>query len=283
MRMAFLSMVIATFVFNSSAGAQNIGAPKTGNPNTVIATINGIEIRMSRLEQALDAYANDLGQLDPKSFYFAVLDRIIDQELAAQAAVKSGIADDPAIKAEVANAQSSILAGAHLNHVASKATSDSELLRRYEEMKKSGVKSVRARHILVKTSEEAEDLITQLQNGADFGELAKAYSVGPSGPSGGDLGFFGPGQMVKPFQDAAFSLEKGAHTISPVKTRFGFHVIKVEDIRSESPPPFEQAKQQLVQEARTQAMIKELEVLHSASEIRRFAPDGSEVGPNKNP
>lgn len=122
--------------------------------------------------------------------------------------MKSGIADDPAIKAEVANAQSSILAGAHLNHVASKATSDSELLRRYEEMKKSGVKSVRARHILVKTSEEAEDLITQLQNGADFGELAKAYSVGPSGPSGGDLGFFGPGQMVKPFQDAAFSLEK---------------------------------------------------------------------------
>jgi peptidyl-prolyl cis-trans isomerase C len=281
MRLILLAGAFAGLIFQHSASAQTKSLGISDNPNNIAAKINGFEINMSRVDQALDAYANDLGQLDPKSFYFSVLERIIDQELAAQAAVSAGIADDPRVKAELDQARSTVLAGAYLTKIASEASSETELLRRYEALKKVGVKSVSARHILVKTEKEAEDIIQKLEEGAAFEELAKAFSVGPSGPRGGDLGFFGPGQMVQPFQEAAFALEVGSHTKTPVKTRFGFHVIKVEDIRSEPPPPFEQAKQKLSQEARTQAMIKELERLHSEAKIQLFSPDGSEVKPTQ--
>lgn len=88
---------------------------------------------------------------------------------------------------------------------------------------------VRASHILVKTEGEAVDLLNQIKSGKDFGELAKKHSTCPSGKKGGDLGYFKKGQMVKAFEDAAFSMEKGQFTQTPVKTQFGYHIIKVTD------------------------------------------------------
>ena len=104
---------------------------------------------------------------------------------------------------------------------------------------------VRARHILVKEEAEALDIIKELDGGADFAELAKSKSTGPSGPKGGDLGYFGPGQMVPPFEAAAFALEKGDYTKKPVKTQFGWHVIQVEDKRDVAKPTLDQVKDQL--------------------------------------
>ncbi|MEO0547813.1 MAG: peptidylprolyl isomerase, partial [Pseudomonadota bacterium] len=106
---------------------------------------------------------------------------------------------------------------------------------------------VSARHILVKTEEEAKSIIAELDGGADFVELAKTKSTGPSGPKGGELGFFGKGRMVPEFETAAFALEKGAYTKEPVKSQFGYHVIRVDDKRDKPLPSYEASKQQLRQ------------------------------------
>ena len=106
---------------------------------------------------------------------------------------------------------------------------------------------VHARHILVKTEDEAKDVIKQLDAGKDFAELAKEKSTDPNKDDGGDLGYFTRGRMVKEFEDAAFSLEKGTYSKTPVKTDFGYHVIKVEDKRDAPPPPFEQVQDQVRQ------------------------------------
>ena len=118
---------------------------------------------------------------------------------------------------------------------------------------------VSARHILVKTEEEAKVIIKDLEAGKDFIELAKEKSTGPSGPNGGDLGFFGPGRMVPEFEQAAFKLEKGAFTKEPVKTQFGFHIIRVDEKRDQPKPTYEQSKQQIRQLMLTEAYGKAIE------------------------
>jgi peptidyl-prolyl cis-trans isomerase C len=135
-----------------------------------------------------------------------------------------------------------------------------------------------ARHILVKTEDEAKGLITQLNDGADFAELAQAHSTGPTGKKGGDLGWFGAGQMVKPFSDAVAALEKGAVTQSPVNTQFGWHVIKLEDKRSKEPPAFETVQQQLtVDEQRRQLSeyVNELSQKASVQVNEKFSKAGA--------
>ncbi|MGD2112724.1 MAG: peptidylprolyl isomerase, partial [Gammaproteobacteria bacterium] len=106
-------------------------------------------------------------------------------------------------------------------------------------------KEYKARHILVETEDEAKDIITRLDDGVDFSELAKEKSTGPSGPSGGELGWFGAGQMVKPFADAAAAMEKGTYSKTPVQTEFGWHVIMLDDMRDSTPPPFDDVKERL--------------------------------------
>ena len=142
---------------------------------------------------------------------------------------------------------------------------------------------VSARHILVKTEEEAKAIIKELESGADFAELAKSNSTGPSGPKGGDLGEFGKGQMVPAFEAAAFALEPGAFTKSPVQTQFGFHVIKVEKRIDQPLPTFEQSKNQLQQllltEAYTESVKSGREKLGVKLAGRKPEAARSEVGP----
>jgi len=119
----------------------------------------------------------------------------------------------------------------------------------------------KARHILVETQSTAVDLISQLDGGADFQELAKENSTGPSGPSGGDLGWFASNQMVKPFSDAVIALENGAYTESPVQTEFGWHVILREDSRNNEPPPLDSVRdtiKQNVEQTKFQNFLEEL-------------------------
>ena len=122
---------------------------------------------------------------------------------------------------------------------------------------------VSARHILLETEEAAKEVIAELDGGADFAELAKTKSTGPSGPSGGDRGYLGKGRMVPEFEAAAFALEKGAHSAEPVKTQFGWHVIKKEDERESQPPSYDQVKDQIRQLV---AQEKYLELIKVARE-----------------
>ena len=140
--------------------------------------------------------------------------------------------------------------------------SDEELKKRHEERIAGGAnREYKARHILLKTEDEAKAVVAQLDEGADFSELARSKSTGPSGPSGGDLGWFEPSKMVKPFSDAVMAMEDGTHSRQPVQTQFGWHVILREESRELPVSKFEDAKQSLLAEAQQKTLqdyIREL-------------------------
>jgi peptidyl-prolyl cis-trans isomerase C len=146
--------------------------------------------------------------------------------------------------------------------LAKNQATEEEILAQYEsQVKLAPPLQFKARHILVDTQAAAVDLIAQLEDGSDFEELAKTHSTGPSGSSGGDLGWFSPEQMVKPFSDAVQALEDGAYTSEPVQTQFGWHVILREDSRTNEPPTLESVRQvikQSIEQTKLQQYIEEL-------------------------
>ena len=138
-----------------------------------------------------------------------------------------------------------------------------------------------ARHILVEKEDDAKAIIAALDKGADFATLAKEKSTDPAKDNGGDLGFFSREDMVPEFADAAFKLQKGEYTKTPVHSQFGWHVIKVEDRRTAAPPSFEDSKQQLTNELAREVIGAKIKDLRSGAKIEMFALDGSPL-PAKN-
>ncbi|MBL4908280.1 MAG: peptidylprolyl isomerase [Sneathiella sp.] len=132
---------------------------------------------------------------------------------------------------------------------------------------------VHARHILLKEELQANDIIKKLDDGGDFVELAKEFSTGPSGPQGGDLGFFAKARMVPEFAEAAFKLEKGKYTSAPVKTQFGWHIIKLEDRRNTQPPSFDEMKKQLSETVSSATVTTLIENLKSTAQISIVTPE----------
>lgn len=266
---------IAMAAMLASAGLAGLpAAAQTAADSNPAAIVNGEPIERARMTRALEAYGRDLQQLSPEAYYRAILNRMIDQELAARAAAAQGLENDPKVQANLAEARANVLASAYLQKLAEEATTEAALQAAYDKVAAEGLKQISARHILVKTEEEAKDVITALDGGAEFAALAQERSVGPSASNGGDLGFFGRSQMVPPFAEAAFSTPKGEYTKEPVETQFGWHVIKVEDIRDQAPPPYEVAKPQIAEQARTNAMIGGLDALRESAQIERFGPNG---------
>ena len=176
-----------------------------------------------------------------------LIERVIEQQLIANAARKKGLHETPAYKGRIASIERSLLNEAYMSRVRKLEITEAKIRDLYQKSIALQPKrtEVRARHILVNTKTEAMKVISQLQGGADFSKLAKEKSTGPSGKNGGDLGYFGPGQMVPPFAKAAFALNKGQFTREPVKTQFGYHVIKVEDRRVSGKATYKDASQNI--------------------------------------
>lgn len=204
-------------------------------------------------EGDLNLAAVDLGEqfakLPPEQRKLAVLSALIDIKSLAQEAEKAKIGDDPVVKSRIAFLRERALHNAYFERQGVEGIKDEELKARYdaEIAKITPIEEVHARHILVKTKEEADAVIKELEGGADFMTLAASKSSGPSGPEGGDLGFFGPGQMVPPFEKAAFALAVGTYTKEPVETQFGWHVIEVTEKRPQPQPSFDDVKDQVRQ------------------------------------
>jgi peptidyl-prolyl cis-trans isomerase C len=178
------------------------------------------------------------------------------------------LADDPTVKAQIELQTRGILVQAvAADYLSKNPATDAEILAEYEQqMQLAPAKQFKARHILVESQAAATGLIAQLDDGADFAELAKANSTGPTGPNGGDLGWFSPEQMVKPFSDAVAALENGAHTSAPVQTQFGWHVILREDARDNQPPTLESVRpviKQRIEQTRFQGYIEQLRTEYS--------------------
>jgi peptidyl-prolyl cis-trans isomerase C len=198
----------------------------------------------------------------------AVLNELISLELMRQESVSKGLNALPMVVAALDQQERTALAGAAIkDFMNSNPVSDEAAQELYDAQVGKSAKEFNARHILVETEDEAKAVIAQLDKGSDFSELAKEKSTGPSGSSGGKLGWFGAGQMVAPFSEAAAKLNKGEYTKEPVQTQFGWHVIILDDTRESTPPPFEDVKDRLKMLLANQQLQQHVEELKNSATI----------------
>lgn len=202
-----------------------------------LATVNGTAITSDKIDDYLSALPIQLDEARMKEVRRAILDRLIEQALVTQAAAKMNVEKTPAYQQELAMLKQELIFKHTINSRLQKTVTDKAVADHYEKIKADyAAPAISAKHILVKEKSEAEAVIAKLGKGAKFDDLVKEYSVGPTGPNGGDLGWFTAGEMVKPFADAAFAMKKGDYSKTPVKTDFGWHVIWVTD-RNENHVP----------------------------------------------
>lgn len=252
----------------------------------VVATVNGEEIRGSDVAMLFSSLPAQYRQSTIDTIYPRLVESLVDRKQLAQAARREGLADTAEVKRRLAYFTDETLQNAFFAHRVEAKLTEERLRAAYETMiaARQPDVEVRARHILLEGEEDAKAVIAELEAGADFAELAKRKSTGPSGANGGDLGYFTQAKMVPAFAQAAFALEPGAITTAPVETRFGWHVIKVEDRRETPPPSFEEV-QTTIRDQQARQLISELTAsLRAAAEVRRFGPDGEEIAasPSKN-
>lgn len=264
---ALLSLAGCDQMQSSLNTTESGSKPDTAVTGDIIATVNGSPIT----QQVLDVYRQQRAAKGIKpdtSDDAAVLNELVALELMRQEAVNSGAQADPVISATLDQLDRSTLAGAAIkSFITANESSDEELRNAYDTGVGKPGKEFNARHILVETEQEAKDIIALLDGGGDFVELAKEKSTGPSGPNGGELGWFGAGQMVKPFADAAAALENGSYTKEPVQTQFGWHVIRLEDSREGTPPPYEDVKERLKIMLANQKLQKHIEQIKESATI----------------
>lgn len=243
---AFIALLLA----GSALGlAQDTTQPAPApSPDTVVGTVNGQPITEGDLALALADLDPQFSRLPPEQRRAAAMSAIIEIRLLSAKAAEEGLDKTPDFQRRIEFLRQRTLHSALVDADVAKKITDEEIRARYDQevANTPPVNEVKARHILVKTKEEALDIIKQLDGGADFEKLANEKTNDPSGKaSGGDLGWFGPGQMVPEFEKAAFALNAGEYTKEPVQTQFGWHVIKVDDKRVKQPPAFEQVKDQV--------------------------------------
>jgi peptidyl-prolyl cis-trans isomerase C len=261
--------------------------PRPAQANTplkdpVVATINGQPIRLSELEVAQQALPPQYRNMPLQAVFPALLDRIIDSKLVVADGRKNKVTDDAAFKKRMAFVEDQVLQDFWLQREIAKRVTAEKMKQRYDERLKSmpAEEEVHARHILVSTEDEAKALIAELKKGAAFDKLAKEKSTDKaSGAEGGDLGWFKRSDMVKEFADAAFALKKDELTETPVKTQFGYHVIKLEDRRQAPPPAFDELSDQIREELARETVTQILDQLRSGAKIEKFNIDGSKPEP----
>lgn len=221
--------------------AQEDAAPKD---DKVVAVVNGHEIRVSEVQMATDDIIGQLPDMPPKLRYPFVVEYLIERHLLAQYAVKEGIAETEEYKRRLALYQAKALRDAYFFQKIRPMVTEEEIKKVYDEeaAKLQQTERVRARMILVASEKEAQDIEKMLADGQKFEDLAKKYSLDGSKDYGGDLGYFTSAEMVPEFSKAVFALKVG-ETSQPVKTDFGWHIIRLEDKKQGAAQPFDQVKQ----------------------------------------
>ncbi|BAM93017.1 hypothetical protein S58_70520 [Bradyrhizobium oligotrophicum S58] len=239
--------------------------------NPVLAKVNGAEIRKSDVALAEEELGPSLAQMDPATKDENVLSFLIDMKLVSKAAEDKKVADSEDFKKRLAFTRNRLLMDSLLASEGKAATTPDAMKKVYEEASKQigGEQEVHARHILVETEDEAKAVKAELAKGADFAELAKKKSKDPGASDGGDLGFFTKEQMVPEFANVAFGMEPGKIS-DPVKTQFGWHVIKVEEKRNRKPPEFDQVKSQIETYVTRKAQADYVGKLREAAKIERL-------------
>lgn len=255
-------------------------ADKAADP--VVAKVDGATIKRSDVVREINTLGPQVSQIPIQTLYPQVLERLIATQVVAAKGYAEKLENKPEAKERLKRAEEQVVADLYLNQTIMPKITEDKIKARYNEIVKK-VKpedEVRARHILVPTEAEAKEIIEQLKNGADFAKLAAEKSKDSgSMKEGGDLGYFGRGAMVKPFADAAFEMKPGELSDKPVKTDFGWHVIKVEDKRKSSPPPMEAVQDQIRTQLGNEMMTDIVKGLVAKAKVERYNIDGSPLPP----
>ena len=241
-RQIFIVALALVFLSEPYAVAQNQISEGT------VATVDGIAITYNDVSLVEDELMAVYGQLPEEQRFQTLVGYMVNRILASEAAKEAGLENDTDVAKIKAFMERKALQDVYIAKVLTERVREEDVTAYYDKEIKNGPveEEVRARHILLDNREAADAIVADLENGADFAALAKERSKGPSGPSGGDLGYFSKQSMVPAFSDAAFKLAAG-ETSPPVQTQFGWHVIRVEDRRNRPVPPLDQVRDQIYQ------------------------------------
>lgn len=264
----YVVMGLALFIGSKTAHS----AEQATASSKVLAEVDGRAIT----EDTLKKYQRFRGvpkDANPEQQKRIILEELINRELLYLDAIEKGVDQQPEVKADIENQKINIIAGVMLKQATdSVKLSDDELKQAYEQHIKTlpAMEEYKASHILLETEQDAKAVIAELDKGADFTQLAKEKSTGPSGPSGGGLGWFQAGQMVESFTDAVAKLKNGQFSKTPVKTQFGWHVVLREESRNIAPPDFSALKEQLRMRLMNKIVENYIGSLKNKAKIKRY-------------
>ena len=267
---SILAFLLFSIMFIKATQAQNI---------PIVANVNNEDISLETMIHAMNELPPEIQSQPFMSYYEDLLERVIDIKLFAQEGKKMKLDEEPSVRAAIDFVIEKVLMQAFLSKYVQENIKEENIKASYSNFiaDETSREEIKASHILMDTESEAIDVINMLNDGDDFAELAKNKSTGPSGPSGGDLGWFKRGQMVPPFEKAAFSLNKNEISQRPVQTQFGWHVIKIFDKRIPEAPSYESMKSKLIQDLERKIVSKKIQDLRNDALIEKLS--SSELEP----
>jgi len=255
--------------------------PQSSPPvDSVVARVNGEEIRQSDIFRMLQQLPDEVRNMPQGQLFTLLLERAVDRILVIDAARKSGLAEDPVIRARVTAAEDDVLWAVFLERQVQENLTEKRIRRAYGRISGAAAEEeVKARHILLASEEEAQAVIRDLEGGAEFQTVASEKSIGPSRETGGDLGYFSRSQMVDEFSAAAFAMNVGEFSKKPVKTQFGYHVILLENRRRAEAPSMQESMPQIQQEVTREVLAEVLGKLRKGADIEVVGAGGELMRP----
>ncbi|HQX26527.1 MAG TPA: peptidylprolyl isomerase [Alphaproteobacteria bacterium] len=281
------SAIAAAAAQTASAAPADPNAPEVKPPvlkpgNPVVAKMKGGEVTRLDVFNFIQDLPPQTRQMPLEQLYPLALEQVINSRIIAAKTKNVNLDSDEEVKKRLAAAKTEIVRGVYIEKQVSEKISEDRLKSVYEEYVKNfpDIQDVKARHILVKEEGKAKDLIKQIEGGASFEDLAKANSTDGTAQNGGDLGYFAKTDVVPAFGDAAFALNIGEFTKKPVKTDFGYHVIKVEEKRKRPPASYDDIKPYLETQVRRQILDETIQAWRKDADIQRFDINGDAIEPS---
>jgi peptidyl-prolyl cis-trans isomerase C len=254
------------------AACNKAGTPAAAAPAERVATVNGKALPKSEFELYVANMSRQSGRDVNEEQKGQLLDQYISKQLAAEEAEKAGVDKDAKVRDQLALARLQVLVDAGLQkYLEAHPVQESELRPEYDAQVAALPREYHARHILVEDQAAAEAITKELKGGADFAKLAAKRSKDSSSKSGGDLGWFTLDTMVKPFADAVKTMQPGQLTEQPVQSQYGWHVIKLEESRATSAPPFDEVKDRVKMIVQRKKLQTHLEDLRKAAKVEKTA------------
>jgi peptidyl-prolyl cis-trans isomerase C len=280
-RAMFACLILALAAGPALAQSAAPAAAPAGGGDPVVARVNGEALHRTDVIIAYQALSPETRQnFTLEQAYPQVINQLVSMVVIEQAARKAKVDADPFVKRRMALADDQILQDAYFNSILQKEITKDQIQAAYNQYAKDAPnrEEINARHILLQTEDQAKDVIAQLKKGADFATLAKDKTTDPAGKaSGGDLGWFGQGDLDPDFTAAAFKLKKGEYSQTPVRTQYGWHVIMVVDRRPMKVLPYEQMAPRLAQQMAQVIIGQRVKDLDAQAKVEVFALDGSKL------